>query len=344
MTVRDRAALAHLRWLLIVLLSGAILPISDSVAQSTATASSFDVQISLSQKAQAKLESLSEGIVIAATYSANPASDREPHANQIGQIDLGHETVEISGRPQFVHIAGPHFAKSLLAETRGPVLLNVNVYSARRSGPDNILNCDFFDGNLQQAVREPLTLHCSLIAERAGSNYKGGIEPIPASRAADSYAIYSLLTPGAPDDTITPSQVQQWAIAGTTVNITDMNPAVPPDGQLKPPPDNPEAFNQALRDFNSRKYERFRLDAAGFHPSLAFSLIDQQQVKDRRQSASGTSGIAFFSAVYFNNNQTAALVYVNLWCANLCSAGQWVYLEKHSGRWIRRSGLVSSGA
>ena len=53
---------------------------------------------------------------------------------------------------------------------------------------------------------------------------------------------------------------------------------------------------------------------------------------------------AFFSAVYFNQNLTAALVYVNVWCASLCAAGQWVYLEKHGGQWVRRSGLTIGGA
>ncbi|MGC2162729.1 MAG: hypothetical protein WA634_12520 [Silvibacterium sp.] len=170
------------------------------------------------------------------------------------------------------------------------------------------------------------------------------VAPIPSDRAADSYAIYSLLTPGAPDDKIAPSHIHQWAVAGTTINITDMNPAIPPDGQLKAPPDNPNAFNQALQNFEARRYERYRLEAGSFHPSHAFSLLDQQQVNDLRRTSSGSTGIAFFSAVYFNSNQTAALVYVNDWCANLCSSGQWVYMEKHGGQWVRRSGIISGGA
>jgi len=170
------------------------------------------------------------------------------------------------------------------------------------------------------------------------------IVPIPAARAADSYAIYSLLIPGAPDDKIAPSHIHQWAIAGATVDITDMNPAVPPDGQLKAPPDNPKAFDQALQNFEARKYVRYRLDAGSFQPRHTFSLLDEQQVNNLRRTGSGSTGIAFFSAVYFNNNQTAALVYVNDWCANLCAAGQWVYLEKHGRQWVRRSGIVSGGA
>lgn len=166
--------------------------------------------------------------------------------------------------------------------------------------------------------------------------------PVPAKRAANSYAIYSLLLPGGPQDETTPGVTRSWAVADTTVNLTDMNPAVPPDGQLKAPPENGKGFEQALGDFEARKYERFQLTPDGFGRDHAPQLISQQQVREIRDSGQG--GIVFFSAVYFNRDQTAALVYVNQWCANLCSAGQWVYLEKQDRQWVRRSGIVHGGA
>jgi hypothetical protein len=169
-------------------------------------------------------------------------------------------------------------------------------------------------------------------------------QPIPVDRAVDSYAIYALLSPGAPDDTIAPAEIHNWGLADTTVNITDMDPAVPPDGALKAPPDNVRAFNEAVHDFGLHRFQRFQLDSDSSHPSLTVSLINQQQVNNLRQSAPADSGISFFSGVYFNSSQNAALVYVNDWCANLCSAGQWVYLEKHNGQWVRRSGILASGA
>ena len=76
----------------------------------------------------------------------------------------------------------------------------------------------------------------------------------------------------------------------------------------------------------------------------AFPLLNEQEVKDLRRGTPGDSGIVFFSAVYFDNERRAALVYVNVWCANLCSAGEWVYLEKQGESWERRSGIYRSGA
>jgi hypothetical protein len=167
------------------------------------------------------------------------------------------------------------------------------------------------------------------------------LAPIPTARAADTYAIYSLLIPGAPSDKIANTPTQNWVMADTTINITDMNPAVPPNGELKPPPNNVQAFNEAVHDFYARRYQRFRLQPESFNPPRPFPMASEQQVSQLRHPGSGQSGVIFFSAVYFNANQTAALVYVNNWCSNMCAAGQWVYLEKQNGQWVRRSGIVS---
>lgn len=197
----------------------------------------------------------------------------------------------------------------------------------------------------------------ALIAFGPAGAAQQDLAPIPAKRAPDTYAIYSLLMPGQPFSSMAPSQTTRWAIAESTVNISDMNPSVPPDGQLTPPPDNPDGFMEALQDYESRKYERFRLESKRFQLSHPFSLLDDEQVDDLRQARSSTTansdlkaryaaypGVTFFSAVYYNHARTAALVFMNNWCANLCAAGQWVYLEKKSGQWVRRSGISHGGA
>jgi hypothetical protein len=174
---------------------------------------------------------------------------------------------------------------------------------------------------------------------------------IKLERAADSYAIYSLLMPGVPFDGMSPDQAPHFAIAGTTVNINDMNPAIPPDGQLQPPPDNEKAFREAVQDFRSRRFERVTLDhqltidrpytlvgadeVAGLRNALA-GIDPGSELKDKW---AGYPGITYFSEVYFNTTRTAALVYMNNFCANLCANGQWIYLEKKNNLWVRRSGL-----
>jgi hypothetical protein len=168
---------------------------------------------------------------------------------------------------------------------------------------------------------------------------------------ADTYAIYSLLMPGVPFAGMSPTQAPHLAVAGTTVNIDDMNPAIAPDSELQPPPDNQEAFSEAVQDFHSRRYERLRLQ-----PQLKldrpYTLLSADDVDELKRTVAGIDpgsqlqskwagypGITYFSEVYFNAAHTAALVYMNNFCASLCANGQWIYLEKNGDQWVRRSGL-----
>lgn len=188
-----------------------------------------------------------------------------------------------------------------------------------------------------------------------GPYAENGAAPMPDERAADSYAIYSLLAPG-PELEHMP-QTQTWAIADTTVNTEDRNPAVPPQGQLKPPPGRSKAFLEAVGDYETNQHLRLHLSRKGFHIDHAFSLLtpDQvQQLRDAKTSPavpsstqtawSGYPGVTFFSEVYFDKKHTAALVYRSEWCAHLCSAGSWIYLEKQGNRWVQQSGIVVPGA
>jgi hypothetical protein len=168
---------------------------------------------------------------------------------------------------------------------------------------------------------------------------------------ADSYAIYSLLMPGVPFQGMSSTQAQRFAIAGTTVSIEQMNPAIPPDGQLQPPPNNAQAFREAVQDFRSRRYERIPLEHK-INVDRPYTLLTADDVAELKSALAGIDpgsqlqdkwagypGITFFSEVYFNTAHTAALVYMNNFCANLCANGQWIYLEKNGDHWVRRSGL-----
>lgn len=187
-------------------------------------------------------------------------------------------------------------------------------------------------------------------------NASGAI-PMPPDRAADSYAIYSLLMPGQPFAQMPPDQTAHWAISSITVNTTDRNPAIPPQGQLKPPPDHVRQFREALLDFEANQYVRVQLTQDAFHIDHDFSLLSPDDIAALRTARTagyvpsadrsrwdGYPGITFFSEVYFDEHHDAALVYMNDWCAHLCAAGTWIYLERNGGHWERRSGIVVPGA
>jgi hypothetical protein len=171
---------------------------------------------------------------------------------------------------------------------------------------------------------------------------------LPTDRAGDTYLIYSLLMPGQVFKDM--DSGQPWAISDTTVNEDDLNPKLAPEATLQPPEDNPRSFREAVNDYNQRKKERFVL-TRGFRLDRPYVLLPPAQAtefKAARTSVEASSamqsqygdypGITYFSEVYFNIPQTAALVYILDWCGNLCSQAEWVYLEKQNGVWVRRSG------
>jgi hypothetical protein len=170
----------------------------------------------------------------------------------------------------------------------------------------------------------------------------------PPDRLPDAYKIYSLLMPGQVFTDM--DSGQSWAISNTTVNEEDMNPRLAPEATLQPPSDNPHGFREAVADYNQRRLERLVLTRRFTlsHPYTLMTPADVVQFKASRTSLNASSalqsaysnypGITFFSEVYFDTTQTAALVYILDWCGNLCSQSEWVYLEKQNGDWIRRSG------
>ncbi len=202
-------------------------------------------------------------------------------------------------------------------------------------------------------IRMRLSMLCLAVAASAPlalAQAKPTAAANPPDRLPDTYLIYSLLMPGQVFTDMDSGQNQPWAISDTTINEDDMDPKLAPEAILQPPADNPRDFREAVSDYNQRKKERLVLkrrfqlnrpyvllpaaDAAQFRASRS----DPDASSAMQSAYGGYLGITYFSEVYFNIAQTAALVYILDWCGNLCSQADWVYLEKQNGVWVRRSG------
>jgi hypothetical protein len=172
----------------------------------------------------------------------------------------------------------------------------------------------------------------------------------PTGRQHDIYAIYSMLMPGAVFANMGSDRNQRWAIADTTINATDINPALAPEAALKAPPEHPRRFHDAVVDYEQHRNVRQTI-THHFQLDRPYTLLTQADIEEFRAvraspdsgselqaKYSGYPGINYFSDVYFNPQRNAALVYMLCWCGNLCAQSEWVYLEKQDGQWIRRSG------
>jgi len=140
----------------------------------SAESNAFTVEITLSAVARERLATQNESLIASADYfgypSAQAQAQRVPGSENPwltlhrAQVEL--EGAQLDGAPaaRFPAVA---FDAEQLAWTGAPDApqVNINVYSGRRSSPDNLLDCGMFQDTLAVASRAPIRLSCSLIAE-----------------------------------------------------------------------------------------------------------------------------------------------------------------------------------
>lgn len=178
---------------------------------------------------------------------------------------------------------------------------------------------------------------------------------MPSDRAYDSYRIYSSLIPlgetagkGWPHDlslvrdaTITAVPVNQPCAPpppppGTSPDSATMNPHI----AVKPSPDRQQDFREILEDFDRHCHEQFQLDVSLFTLSQPVHLLtpaEQKEFESTRMRPpdkyKGASALYAFSAVYFNERHTVALVYATHFCGGLCGEGFWIAFGLKNGKW-----------
>jgi hypothetical protein len=204
-----------------------------------------------------------------------------------------------------------------------------------------------------------VTAASSLIVESLGSYGQLAEAPIPNTkiapdRAADSYAIYSLLLAGLENPR------NNYLVAGMTRVPQDVPTLAftqilrgesKVSSRIVVPVDRAPQYkqvSQALDDYRRRKADRVSLEARLDLPRQ-YRLLDEEEVRawprlqggmidpathlqDLRKWA-GWGPLVCFREVYFSESQTIALV----WGKEMtyCGVEGWYLLEKSQGRWSR---------
>lgn len=124
----------------------------------------FIVDLSLSPRAAAELQRRNEGIVVAISYGGDPRPAYQDQAEEAG-IDLGREELIVPGRAGEVEVPDSILQRGRLSWISGPPRVAVSVYSARRSGRDNLLNCEGFEAPVAEIGGTMQSINCRLIGE-----------------------------------------------------------------------------------------------------------------------------------------------------------------------------------
>jgi len=145
-------------------------PRSTSTGMEELPGAGFNVHILLSPKAKARLNESQELIVVRGYLTGTPkAHAPERFINEMGEIDLGEVGAEIKPDKD-ASFKKLKVERQALAQTdmKDPKLL-INVFSARRSVKDNLLDCGIYQGSLKPVQGTTVQITCQLIGESGGS-------------------------------------------------------------------------------------------------------------------------------------------------------------------------------
>jgi hypothetical protein len=113
------------------------------------------------------LNALKEKIVVSVVWYGEPTRAARKRANEMGKIDLGTEEVRLPASGGRGEITGKTVQIKHIDWVKGrAVRVNVNVFSARLSDPNNYLDCGAFEDAVAIARSKSVQMTCKLIGER----------------------------------------------------------------------------------------------------------------------------------------------------------------------------------
>jgi hypothetical protein len=148
---------------------GASIGVAHAASPERAMTPAFDVAVSLTPKAAARLAHPHETLIVTAYVygDANEKGRRLRLGDDLDQIAFGQEQDVELPTAGVAHVPGVRYDRRRLAYVEGGRLqVLVNVFSGRRSSKDNLLDCGIFQDTVEAAARAPIPIACKLIGER----------------------------------------------------------------------------------------------------------------------------------------------------------------------------------
>lgn len=126
----------------------------------------FTVKVTYSQKAMDKLVASKETVIVVGyLYGFPKAGTPKQDVDHVGQVDLGEVKKEIvpAATATFDRVK-PDQALVKWVNNQGLQIL-INVYSGRKSSPNNLLDCGIYEGPLSAVQGKSIPISCKLIGE-----------------------------------------------------------------------------------------------------------------------------------------------------------------------------------
>lgn len=126
----------------------------------------FEIEVDNSATATKTLARKKESIIVSAMFWTEPIDPNEKAKGQDGLISVVNKNIELTGNNRIARFEGLKFDKSLLGKMEDKdISLLINIYSGRKSSPDNLLDCGILEIKASQLANKRFTLGCQLIEE-----------------------------------------------------------------------------------------------------------------------------------------------------------------------------------
>ena len=140
---------------------------SSAAASTTSVAAvdtpyAYDVALTFTPAATARMHALSEQVTLNATYYGD-ATPGASGATPAGQLMLGSDSKSVDATTQTVHITGQGFDTSHLTSLSGAPSMLITVASNAGSA-NNVLNCDLFQDKVSAGQGHAIALSCDAVS------------------------------------------------------------------------------------------------------------------------------------------------------------------------------------
>ena len=121
---------------------------------------SVTVDLVLDPTVEAELQARGEWVIVNAWYYGDPALDAVP-MDEMGLVFLGEEEATVYPVSQRVVLGG--YTAGAPRDWVIEPIVNVNVFSARLTDQNNLLNCGIVEGPVTELAGAVQTISCSMI-------------------------------------------------------------------------------------------------------------------------------------------------------------------------------------
>ncbi|MFB9080914.1 hypothetical protein ACFFLS_22465 [Flavobacterium procerum] len=122
---------------------------------------SFEIEIDLSKKAEEKLRSENETIIVLTNIFGEPKSD----SNQEGPLALAHSKIELTDKRKAVFKNIKISEKTYKSLESDKIWATIEIFSGRKSTNNNIIDSDFLEDDVENIINKKFVLKAKLIGE-----------------------------------------------------------------------------------------------------------------------------------------------------------------------------------